>query len=575
MSNKSPLPDFGFTSVKGMEQAYVIPMINLILQEGDIKLSANDNGICNGLAAVYVQYALEGKSSQFAKILDAINRKGELLAQKTDPESIQNQTVSDSEINKFIQEVLNAYLPQEFNKKLSQEDAVLNLKVPVAQPAPGPDGDVTTVNVPMKLQRVYNIGLVAERGDWRNIFNRMRVPDTAWTVRTPTHAIAVSVNKEGNFEVYDPNNNKIRVFKDGDKVNAASKLANFLSREAFATEQGPLETIPLTINVMAHPESTIAPDSFPDKENFIIKNIIKNNPERANASADVGDNVHFNQLTMAAIQDDKDLIEAWFRNGASDSRMALKMAARDNKLEAMTILLDEQYRNFLNDADGDPSVAYLAASKIALQAGRLEAFEKLLADDFVRDTLDKHVQNEQHGKVYQLFLLKGAAASRNPECVKAVVNYLNQSVPNLNLAALIKSEDVLQIARNADDKRCLNILMALAEKPLAAHDADNDYTSSEDIHYPQNEEETKQYVSRLPSFTELLSRLWNWIKSGFTSAKSEQSKIAEQDEAMKPLIATTQHYKSRAREIREENSSPEADSTNDEELSTQNSHSMT
>lgn len=116
MSNKSPLPDFGFTSVKGMEQAYIIPMINLILQEGDIELSANDNGICNGLAAVYVQYALEGKSSQFARILDAINRKGELLAQKKDPESIKNQTVSDSEINQFIREVLNAYLPQEFNK---------------------------------------------------------------------------------------------------------------------------------------------------------------------------------------------------------------------------------------------------------------------------------------------------------------------------------------------------------------------------------------------------------------------------------------------------------------------------
>ncbi|MCW8450825.1 hypothetical protein [Legionella quinlivanii] len=567
MSNKSPLPDFGFTSVKGMEQAYIIPMINLILQEGDIELSANDNGICNGLAAVYVQYALEGKSSQFARILDAINRKGELLAQKKDPESIKNQTVSDSEINQFIREVLNAYLPQEFNKKLSQEDAVLNLKVPVAQPAPGPDGDTTTVNVPMKLQRVYNIGLVAERGDWRHIFNKMRVPDTAWTVRTPTHAIAVSVNKDGNFEVYDPNNNKFRVFTDGEKVNAAGKLANFLSREAFATEQGPLETIPLTINVMAHPSSTIN-HSFPDKENFIIKNIIKNNPERANASADVGDNVHFNQLTMAAIQDDKDLIEAWFRNGASDSRMALKMAARDNKLEAMTILLDEQYRSFLNDADGDPSVAYLAASKIALQAGRLQAFVKFLEDGFVRQTLDKHVQNEQHGKVYQLFLLKGAAASRNPECVKAVINYLNESVPNLNLAALIKSEDVLDIARNAGDQRCLNILKTLAEKPQMAHDSD------EEADYPQNEEETKEYVSRLPSFTELLSRLWNWIKSGFSSPKSAQSKISEQDEAIKPLIATSQYYKSRARDIRDENSNNQTERTNDEDLSSQDSYSL-
>ncbi|KTC74389.1 hypothetical protein Lbir_0854 [Legionella birminghamensis] len=531
------------------DKNHAITMIDLILRERNTKRIHDKNRISDTLAAISAKYALEGKSDHFEDVINAIIRKGELLSQKKDPFN-EPQQVSDREIDDFIQEVLCAYLFQESNKKHNIEDPVLNLEVPPAQSAPQPEGDLTAADAPVKLQRVYHLGMAAGKEDWATIFNNMRTPDTAWTVRTHHHTVTISVNKDGDFQVYNPSDNKFSVFKDSEENTAAALLSNYLFSEAFRFDSH--EPIPLAINVMAHPQSTIT-HNFPDKEQ-IIQDIKRNHPEHVNRQNDP----YSNPLVIAVAQNDIESLEAWLINGSNKSYLALEVAASKNNLEAMTILLDEKHRKYLSAGERSLSSIYAASIRNALRAGQLDAFEKLINDNHIRATFEELQQsNPKAYENYQLETLKAAVFSNDAECIHAVVAYLDKAVPGIDIAKLIKPHKDKYQGTDLGDQgfKILDALISPQNEQeqhqgtnQAALDADQQSTA------PQTQEEIKEYVSKLPSFTQIMQSLWEGIKKGFStlvnSFKSCLQENVEQQEPAKPQLETTQNFRSRVSEIR-------------------------
>ncbi|MCW8450542.1 hypothetical protein [Legionella quinlivanii] len=543
MPGSDPQTQLGYTSNKEMSQDFLIPMINRILEKGGVKLTANDDGICNGLAAVYIKYALQGKSSEFAAMLNAINQRGqqaimEGINESPLPSTSSDSEISDSDINRFIQEVVFCFLPDEFNKQLSQVDAVHLVTVPVEKHIENPDGNVTQVSEPQKLQSVYKLGLVAEKGAWKQIFNKMRAPDTAWHVGSLDHAVAVHVNKEGNFEVYDPNYRKIAVFKDGHpkpESTAAGQLENFLFRR-FAMETNKMA---LTIDVVAHPQAAID-FNFPDKASFIIDNLSRRYPDVKNDALKNSKGAPYNQLAMAARINDTEMLKLWLEKGSSSSHVALLAAVQDNRLDSLEVLLENQYRHCLNDPENSPLSAYYDAVKVALKKGRTESLGKLLNDHDIRLSISQLLQNNAQGTEFQLELLSNAAKSRNPYCIRILTDFLKDNVPDLDFAQLINSGNVLEIAREAGNPQCVQILKNLvAEKPGIAQDSANDLNSAEDEMpaYPSNEEEVKHFIWRLPSFREVISMIVDKIASFFRSSKAETD-------------SSTQKYKTQIDEVK-------------------------
>lgn len=555
MTDNLPL---GYSSLVEMRQEYVIPMINFILDAGDINLVANKNGICNGLAAVYVKYALDGKRDEFVNLIEAINKEGKAasLGQESEPLP---EGITESKINSFIQEVLNAYLPQEFNKKLCQDDGVQNLKVQVPQATEGQEGEVTTTLQPMKLQKVYNLPLVAKREHWGFIFNKMAVPNTAWTIATPTHTVAVSVTENGAFEYYNPNNKKFELLTHDAKNSAGRKLANLLSGDAFPTEAGALETMPLTINVMAHPSTTIKFE-FPTHEK-IIDYLCKKDSDYMHANVDMGENAPFDQLTMAAMQNEVEMIKEWFRKGATDARMAFKIAARDNRIEAINCLLEDDFREFLNDDDGDPVVTLMAACKLALQAGRLEAFERLIQDDVILSKIIAGITHAEHGVSYQRLLLSGVAASNNPECVTKVLTLLGKHVSKDTIAKTIQTQDILRIAKEAEHPVCLAILTNFSKNPASFLEKPLQSSDNEEKVYPATNQEIKKYVLKLPTLSEILRKILNFFKNLIITPRTEADKLTATVKEATALFSFKKHRPGWMQQVDEKNQ----DNNTDEE----------
>ncbi|MFC3909834.1 hypothetical protein ACFORL_12200 [Legionella dresdenensis] len=554
-----PTPEPVYEESKIIEQSDIIPMINNILKRKGIDLQADVDGICNGLAAVYIKYALQGKASKFAEMLEVIQRKGKdasielgVFAASGRMYSLNpNSSEFDSDVSKFIQEVLLAFLPGEFDNSLGQADGLHALTVPVKKTVKDDSDEmVREVEIPQQMQRLYKLGLVADINAWKQIFNDMRAPGTAWHVGSLNHAIAVFVNKDGNFEVYDPNYPKISVFKDGepDPASTAGEQLELFLRTQYQLNNG--TRMALTIDVVAHPESKIN-FQFPDKES-IIRDVDKEGSNMKNAHlSSNGPITVYNQLVMAAKLNDTEMLKLWLERGAEGSQVALTFAAMESRLDAIDVLLDQKYRNCLNDKNGDPTPAYLNGISEALKAGRSAVLEKLLNNPDVSSKIVAFLQNGNDGKKYQAQFLESAASLKSPDCIRILVGYLEKNIPGLDMADMIRSNDAVQLAEKSGDAQCLQLLKNLSSaEPAQAHNNDHESTFA-NIKlppHPSNKQGFAEFISDLASgWKEALREIKETINSRFRAAPDFKSRLsALKGESGNTKTATSaQNFKNR------------------------------
>ncbi|WP_133138374.1 hypothetical protein [Legionella tucsonensis] len=217
---------------------------------------------------------------------------------------------------------------------------------------------------------------------------------------------------------------------------------------------------------------------------------------------------------MAALQNDTELMGLLFEKGANNPDVALQLAARDNRLKALNMLLEESYRKLLKDSEK----TMVESCRLALEFGRTEAFIILTTDHEINVHFKKHLEEVKS----QAEILKRVVKSGSWECLEKLIYYYENNIPNLNLHELI-SEDIIETAQKIGNKQCLEILSQKSGKEIPAANA---------IEFPKTIENTNLLVTGFRSFVEFLAYLFNkLLKQAATSHNFFKSDIAATEES--------------------------------------------
>lgn len=503
--------ELGYSDIIGMDQYNLNKLIMLYLENQKLEIKVNDEGTCNGLAVAFCKYATEGRQTDFIQIIQAIIKKGAALATikraETDIKLAETATqkaeitqkiaeakmqfdeptdISDSQINKFIGEVIFTFLPEVFDKRYSQDDSLGLISVSTPFKKTDPSGQVVEVQIPKPMQKIYNLGLIAKTDSWANIFEKMKANGTSWTLASLTHTVAVSV-KDNQFHVYDPNERKIIVCKDG------KELADHLAKKCFRLRNDipPLDQMQITINVVAHPDKKID-FQFPNKKE-LVEELISQDPEYLGRTKEI-DRSTYDQLTLAAIQNDTAMMKILLDLGVDYTDMALKTAAQHNRVDAISLLLEPQYRDHIKGEYGDQTETYARACKNAIEEGRIEAFRRLLDDPAVRNYVVESLQR----KYIQQSYLELAAKSGNPECINQVISLIKEHNQNIDIPGLINSSKAL---KKAEHPGCIKLLKEQAGITEAVEDKKPQHQELKSYQPP---EKSSSFIESLTPFTLVL-----------------------------------------------------------------------
>lgn len=206
-------------------QGKIINAVNLCLKhKPNIDFELNQQGVCAGLAALYVKYALENKTAQFFSLLDQL---GTL--------SSNYSLGNNSAIDNFIIQIDKAFRASEYcGYEIHQGDLekILDIR-----------------NKP--LSNEFNLGLITDESSWKEIFKKISRNHRSYFIASKNHAIALTV-QDGKYTVYDPNYSKKT--KEFDSVDDLIKEI----KECFEYTES---TFGLAIRTFAHPNE--ARDSYP------------------------------------------------------------------------------------------------------------------------------------------------------------------------------------------------------------------------------------------------------------------------------------------------------------------------
>lgn len=476
--------------VIGLEQSKVVPMLRKYLEYNDINLEPSAQGICNGLAAVYVKYALSGKEEEFLSKLHQIHEKGQAIERITSMDFHQDRKEplptpeQDSRLNQFIAEVMFAFLPQKFDKQYSQDDSVRLLKIIVQDP----DNPLLQTGKPMTQE--FNLGLAASTRDWGQILNRLKVDGTAITVNSPTHSIAIAV-ENGQFRVYDPSHHTIDVCETG------NDLAKLLSREVFPDQGKTAKELALSINVYCHPEHQ-ANHPFPSKEWIVQHLSTDRETDKINRCATINA-IQFDSLAMAAMQNDVDLIRLLVKNGANHPEVALQVAARDNRISVLSLLLEDEFKQLINNKEK----TFSEACSVALESGRVASFAALMEDPEVKRHFIECIKDPEH----RIEIFKKTAASECSGSLQQLVECLEMNCSEIDIPSLIKESHAIQLANNTGDKKSMELLAKKCgiELPVSASKTSRDF--------PTTVPETHSLIRKMLSFTHFIKELYKAIKN--------------------------------------------------------------
>lgn len=455
-------------------QSIVVPMLQKYLTFNKINIAVDTGGICAGLAAVYCKYAIEDKEQEFLDMLELICEKGAAIENNTFSTEKNEDT---DKLNGFIFQTLAAFLPQNFDPTLSQDDNGKNVKIEVEDP-------ITKVKETKPLALKYNIALAVSRGSWENIFKRFKDIDSCpMTISSPIHSIAVC-KKNGEFRVYDPSHNQL------DICSNEKELVNLLS-QIFSQEGKAASILPLAVNVYSHPIKEINATFI--SKGQIIKNLVSHAND-LNQSVKI-DGYNFDSLAMATLQNDIELINLLLDNGASNTDVALQLAARDNRMDALELLLTPENRKYLKN----PEETKLNACRLVCHFGRYQAFQSLINDKETNTHFLKALEDINYQKEILALVVKSSSSL----CLEALINYYESNINGLNLPVLIDSK-IIELAQKKGNQKCLNLLNDKSGQ-MIPNLSEN---KIDVISQPETVEETNSFIAGLRLFTEFLSYLY-------------------------------------------------------------------
>ncbi|KTD66202.1 hypothetical protein [Legionella spiritensis] len=337
-------------------QIKIINEVNRFLSQEDAPILLNTEGICAGLAVVYIKYRLEGKKDEFFR-----------LCRQLASLPPHYKFSEGDKLALFIRDIEIAFNTTKYTKGKAYQGELENQVFIDGKP----------------IKREFDIGLVESKEQWAKIFAQMSNEGRSYYIQSPNHAIAVTcVN--GQYEIYDPNYDEDQdVADEDDKSNiklfsTATDLIDELARQ-FGYCKNNLAGF--SIHAYAHPDDR-QKTSYPDKKAIFATSL--NGAQAFQRKLSMrNDNRNYNSFNFACDARDVETIHYIVEKDSSLTQQELlPLLLR----EANNAIVWEQYRK------SDKSGKRLFLSS-ALYAGNQSLFIRMLSD---YQDLIKHSSYEQH-----------------------------------------------------------------------------------------------------------------------------------------------------------------------------------
>ncbi|MCE0722525.1 hypothetical protein [Legionella resiliens] len=393
-------------------QHLVIPNLNKYLKYHNLPIKLDEDGICNALATLYIQYVLEGKEKEFVTLLSVI-------AQKIPPTSD-----LDAKLFSLVEKIIALQVSdsQSTRNKYSQSNSHEQIEVKGKE-----------------LQSIFQIGLKTSYKNWAEIIKQIDLkPNEAMRVCSLDHAIAIV--RDGNgYKVYDPNNSIV-----SKQFNDVTKMTKWLSSTAYNFSILPFGHTTLDMHIDVISTDLQSDRTFPDKKTLLDKYLT---PVQKKLNHKVGGGLHF-----AMRYDDAETTEYIFNDSKtrlSDSELsnAGVVAIRYDSAKALEKLIHKLQKENKAELLGPLFM-------VSCQEGSYRCFEKLLQIEEIRDLYHELISDAHE------MILKRAFEGLNEYLISRVVD----DVVNKHTASVFTPEFLSELIDISIKEKNYQGVKLLAEK---------------------------------------------------------------------------------------------------------------
>ncbi|MGQ3892660.1 hypothetical protein [Legionella sp. CNM-4043-24] len=311
-------------------QGRIISNLNRYLKANNLPFKMNESGICNGLAMVHAEYALQNKTDEFMKILAFIaTGKRDAL-------------ITDELIDVFAVKVAATFSPGKFTHSFGQTGAIQMLSVN---------------NKP--LSSSFSFTLASSKQNWVETMSALNLQEgEVLQVQSETHSISI-IKKNGQYAVYDPN-----YMWGYNTFSTEKKLVNELHNNVFGPTSGlASDQLAMSIQLIRHPEAP--PRNLPCKTALYTRYL----PSASNSSKTF-------TLNEAVVFSDEAETRLLLELTGNNPGKAAGFAVINNNKESLKPLIE-------NISSADPLKIELLLS-VAMKGGKKDILETLLENDVIK-----------------------------------------------------------------------------------------------------------------------------------------------------------------------------------------------
>ncbi len=365
-------------------QVTIIDTVNKILSKNDTPVKLNEEGVCAGLANLYVRYTLEGRKDEFFQL-------SKKLAKLPDDYRIGQ----DSSIDHFIREIEIEFNVFKYTKGQAFQGNMERTVLIDGKP----------------IRKEFSIGLVETRENWASLLEEMKNEGRACFIGSHNHATALSFI-EGYYEIYDPNYDE----DNEDNPDASTNNTRQFSTAAEAIEElsnqfGYLanSNTGLGIIVYANPNET-KPASYPDKKQ-LLSNYLKSKSDFQKEPGIKHKHKTYNSLSFATYVNDKENFAHYIQH----NEISLKDSYYLMLMDSNNDIVFNIYTNETAKTNRQMLISY------ALWAGNIALFQQMTAD-YEKTYVTNELQKQEFKTLIQSqFSLYNASESRNPISILSIL----------------------------------------------------------------------------------------------------------------------------------------------------------
>ncbi len=261
-------------------QSKIILKINHILRNNKTDFFLNRDGVCSGLAALFIKYALEDREEVFFRRLEQVNKL-----------ALDYQLGQNGTVDRFLLDIETYFNPGKYSGYQYQQEDLEQF---------------VTINT-RTVRNEFNAGFIANATKWEKILTLIQRERRAFYMVSNGHAIAGKyLGKQ--FVLYDPNyENSPRVLSNTkDLVQELTQCFDINSAE-----------MGLSVRVFANPTQPICTD-YPSKED--VHAVLSEAPKEPLYKTISIDNKLFSSLKFAAIAHDSFSIRAMLNHPNFDAQ---------------------------------------------------------------------------------------------------------------------------------------------------------------------------------------------------------------------------------------------------------------